>query len=98
MAKSQKRWAPEEKLKILKEGQSSGASIAEVCRRHGINSSQYYQWLKLAEEGMKQALNGAGKEKPSQREERLRRDLERMKGVVVEVTAENLELKKSFGG
>jgi transposase-like protein len=98
MAKSQKRWAPEEKLKILKEGQSSGASIAEVCRRHGINSGQYYQWLKLAEEGMKQALNGAGKEKPSQREERLRRDLERMKGVVVEVTAENLELKKSFGG
>ena len=98
MAKSQKRWAPEEKLKIVKEGQSSGASIAEVCRRHGINSGQYYQWLKLAEEGMKQALNGAGKEKPSQREERLRRDLERMKGVVVEITAENLELKKSFGG
>jgi hypothetical protein len=55
-----------------------------------------YQWLKLAEEGMKQALNGA-KEKPSQREERLRRDLERMKGVVVEITAENLELKKSLG-
>jgi hypothetical protein len=46
---------------------------------------------------MKQALNGVGKEKPSQREERLRRQLERMKAVVVEITAENLELKKTFG-
>jgi transposase len=97
MAKSQRRWTPEEKLKILKEGQGSGASVAEVCRRHGINSGQYYQWLKAAEEGMKQALNGVGKEKPSQREERLRRQLERMKAVVVEITAENLELKKTFG-
>jgi transposase-like protein len=97
MARSQKRWRVEEKLKILKEGQSSGASVAEVCRRHGINSGQYYQWLKVAEEGMKQALNGAGQEKPSQREERMRRELERMKAVVVEITAENLELKKTFG-
>ena len=47
---------------------------------------------------MRQAFNGDKKEKPSQREERLQRELERMKAVVVEITAENLELKKSLGG
>ena len=98
MGKSPKRWPVEEKLTILKEGQNSGASIAEVCRRHGINTGQYYQWLKVAEAAMRQAFNGDKKEKPSQREERLQRELERMKAVVVEITAENLELKKSLGG
>ena len=97
MGKSRKRWPLEEKLKVLKECQASGASISEVCRWHGINTGQYYQWLKIAEEGMKQALNGSAQPKPSQREERLQRELERLKGVVVEITAENLELKKSLG-
>jgi hypothetical protein len=46
---------------------------------------------------MKQALNGNVREKPSQREERMRQQLERMRAVVVEITAENLELKKSLG-
>jgi transposase-like protein len=97
MGKSRNRRTLEEKLKVLKECQASGASISEVCRQHGINTGQYYQWLKVAEEGMKQALNGSAQEKPSQREERLQRELERLKAVVVEITAENLELKKSLG-
>ena len=97
MAKSRKKWTGEEKHKILKEGQTSGASVSEVCRRHGIDPGQYYQWLKASEEGAKQALSPGKKEKPSQREERLQRDLERLKGVIVEITAENLDLKKSLG-
>ena len=97
MAKSKRRWSGEDKLKILKEGQTSGASVAEVCRRHGIDPAQYYQWLKASEEGAKQALNPGSKEKPSQREERLQRELERMKSVIAEITAENLDLKKSLG-
>jgi len=97
VGKSPKRWSVEEQLTILKEGQSSEASTAEVCRRHGINTGRYYQWLKVAEEAMRQAFNGEQKEKPSQREERLQRQLERMKTVLVEITAENLELKKSWG-
>lgn len=92
-----KRWPAKEKMKILKEGQQSGASIAEVCRRHGINTGHYYQWLKQADAGALEALNGNHREKPSKREERLRLELERMKSVVAEITAENLELKKTFG-
>ena len=92
-----KRWPAQEKLKILKEGQQSGATIAEVCRRHGISTTHYYQWQKQADEGALGALDGTHREKPSKREERLKAELERMKGVVAEITAENLELKKTFG-
>lgn len=92
-----KRWPAQEKLKILKEGQQSGTTISEVCRRHGISTAHYYQWQKQADEGALGALNGSDREKPSKREERLKAELERMKGVVAEITAENLELKKTFG-
>ena len=39
MGKTRKRWALEQKLKVLKEARMSGATIAEVCRRHGITTS-----------------------------------------------------------
>jgi len=74
-----------------------GASISEVCRRHGISTSHYYQWQQQADAGALEALNGSHREKSSQREARLRAELDRMKGVVAEITAENLELKKTFG-
>ena len=44
-----KRWSAKEKLQILKECQESGATVSEVCRRHALNTAQYYQWLKQSE-------------------------------------------------
>lgn len=41
-----RRFTAKEKLAILEEGRQTGASISEVCRRHGIPSGQYYQWEK----------------------------------------------------
>lgn len=98
MGESRRRWSGQHKLEIVKEGQQSGASVSEVCRRHGISTAQYYQWLKVAEQGALEALQNGQREKPSRREERLRQELDRMRGVVVEITAENLELKKTLGG
>jgi transposase len=97
MGKSRKHWSADLKLKIIKEAQTSGASISEVCRRHAITTSQYYQWLNIVEQAAREALNGARREKPAQKEERMRRELDRMKSVIAEITAENLELKKSLG-
>ena len=97
MGKPRKRWPGSQKFQILKECQQSGASVSEVCRRHGISTAQYYQWLKVAEQAAVEALQNGQRDKPSRREERLQQELERMKGVVVEITAENLELKKTLG-
>ena len=97
MGKMRRRFTAEEKLKVIKEVQTSGASIAEVCRRHQMSTGQYYQWLSIAEQGAKEALNGERKQKASEKEGRIQRELERMKSVIAEITAENLDLKKSFG-
>jgi len=45
-----RRFTAKEKLAILEEGRQTGASISEVCRRHGASTGQYYQWKKLARE------------------------------------------------
>ncbi|MQY77044.1 MAG: transposase [Spirochaeta sp.] len=36
----------EEKIRIILEGLRGEDSIAEICRREGIHSSQYYKWSK----------------------------------------------------
>jgi hypothetical protein len=60
-------------------------------------TGQYYQWLSITDQAAKEALNGERKEKPSHKEQRMRQGLDRMKSVIAEITAENLELKKTFG-
>ena len=97
MTKSRRRWSAKEKVQILKEGQQSGALVSEVCRRHGISTAQYYKWSNQAERASREAFENGSKEKPSQREERMKADLDRMRRVVAEITAENLELKKTLG-
>ena len=51
MSNKRKMWPLEQKPKVLEEARMSGATIAEVCRRHGITTSQYYQWERVSEEG-----------------------------------------------
>ena len=97
MGKTRRRWSGKEKFQIIKECQQSGASVSEVCRRHGLSTAQYYDWLKQAEQAAVEALQNGQREKPTKREERMKRELTRMKDVVVEITAENLELKKTLG-
>jgi transposase len=46
-----RRWTAEEKLKILDEALSPGATIAAVADRSGVSRSLLYQWLRLVREG-----------------------------------------------
>jgi transposase-like protein len=72
-----------------------GVEISDLCRREGLNPTMYYQW--------KRTLVGAAERifekkaaKPTAREQRLSSALSRAKEVIVEITSENLELKKTF--
>jgi len=47
-----KRFSPEQKLKIVKEGQHPGVKIADLCKHYGIYPADYYRWKKLAESAM----------------------------------------------
>jgi len=90
-----KRWSPSEKLRIVLAGMEPGVEVSDLCRREGLNPTMYYQW--------KRTLLGAAERvfqtkplQPSAREERLSQALDRAKDVIVEITSENLELKKRF--
>lgn len=85
-----------EKLEIVFEGMINENGVGEVCRRRGINTTQYYQWrdrlYKMAEE----IYRRKGKEK-TKREEWLEQRNRRLEAVIAEITAENLALKKTPG-
>jgi len=85
----------EEKLRVVEEGRQSGAAISEVCRRHQVHHSQFYRWERLARQGALEALrNGARKSKNGRHEQWLVSELNRLRVVVAELTAENLTLKR----
>ena len=41
---TRKQYSAEEKIRILLEGLRGEDSIAELCRREGINPNVYYRW------------------------------------------------------
>ena len=85
----------EERLGILEEGRQSGATVSEVCRRHQVSHAQFYRWERIARQGALEALrNGARKLRNGKREEWLVSEINRLRVVIAEVTAENLTLKR----
>jgi len=92
--RSQRRFSTEEKYKILQEGESGSMSINEVCRRHGVTTAAYYTWRKQAQSAMKDGL--ANKRKKNEREQHLEAEIKRLKNTIVEITQENVELKKKY--
>lgn len=90
-----RKWNAQEKLRIVLAGMQPNVSIADLCRREGINPTQYYGWKKMLLSAASRIFDGeAGR--PSAAEERKDAELRRMKNVIVEITTENLELKKGL--
>lgn len=92
-----RRWTAQEKLRIVLTCMQPGVDVSEVCRREGLHPTMYYQWKKKLMASATQIFE----ERPKQRDlerERSERELARMKAVVAEITAENLDLKKTLSG
>lgn len=90
---ARRAFSPKEKLEILFEGVASG-NIAEVCRRRGITVNLYYNWRARLFKDVGQVFahrnGGASERQTAAWEERLRRK----DAVIVELTQENLDLKR----
>ena len=88
-----RRWTAQEKLRIVLSGLDGSIEVSELCRREGINPTQYYGWKK-------QLMGAAGRifeleqNKPNAKEQRLAAELTRSREVIAEITSENLDLKK----
>jgi transposase-like protein len=47
-----RKYATEEKLRIVEEARAPGASVADVARGHGINANIVFGWRQLAQRGL----------------------------------------------
>src|SRR4030067_2196315 len=54
-----KKYTAEEKVRIVLEGLRGESTIAELCRKEGIQPNLYYKWSKEFLEAGKQRLIGA---------------------------------------
>jgi transposase len=82
----------EEKIRIVLEGLRGEVSIAELCRKEGINQNLYYRWSKeFLEAGKKRLAGDTAREATSD-------EVKELKETLAEVLIENRLLKKSVLG
>ena len=74
-------------------------SIAELCRKEGINQNLYYRWSKeFLEAGKKRLAGDTAREATSDEVKGLRTEAQQLKELLAEVLLENRLLKKSVIG
>ena len=96
---TRKKYSAEEKIRIVLEGIRGEDSIAELCRREGINSNIYYRWSKDFMEAGKKRLSGdIVREATSDEVKTLRAETAALKETLGEMVMENRLLKKSVHG
>ena len=97
--RTRRKYSAEEKIRIVIEGLRGENTVAELCRREGINQNLYYKWSKEFLEAGKQRLAGNTKRQAGSNEvKELRRDMEQLKQLVAELALKNRVLKKSLLG
>lgn len=96
--KKNRKFTAEDKIQILREAEQPNVTIAEVCRKNHLAPSVFYGWRAVAQKAAGDALKKSAKAngRPDAEVERLHSDLARMRAVIAEITAENLELKKKL--
>ena len=96
---TRRQYSAEEKIRIVLEGLRGEESIAELCRREGINTNIYYRWSKeFLEAGKKRLAEDTAREATSDEVKNLRGETRALKETVAELLMENRLLKKSMIG
>jgi len=103
MAKDRRNFTGSEKLAILREHLIEKVPISEVCERHGLQPTVFYQWQKkLFEEGA--ALFDTPKGRPKRGQDAQARKIEALEDklkqkndVMAELLQEHIQLKKELG-
>lgn len=91
-----RQWTPERKLRLVIESLQSEGKASEICRREGLSPNQLYDWRKKLLASAEAIFARAEKHGEDPRIEKLSAVNARMKNVIAEITAENLELKKTL--
>ena len=96
---TRRKYSAEEKIRIVMEGLRAEESIAELCRKEGINTNVYYRWSKdFLEAGRKRLAGDTVREATSGEVTNLRKESLTLKEALAELLIENRLLKKSMIG
>jgi transposase len=91
-----RKWTASQKLKIVLETLQSDRQLAAICRREGVSPNLVYLWRRQLLGSAEAVFGRKPTSGPDPRIERLAGENARMKSVIAEITAENLELKKTL--
>jgi len=97
--RTRRHYSAEDKIRIVLEGLRGEDSIAELCRKEGINSNVYYRWSKeFLEAGKKRLAGDTVREATTDEVKVLRSEASALKDALAESVLENRLLKKSMLG
>ena len=97
--KTRRKFSSEEKIRIVLDGLRGEYSIAELCRREGINHNLYYPWSKdFLEAGKKRLSGDTIREASTDEVVDLKKENANLKQAVAELYLRNDWLKKSLTG
>jgi len=96
---TRKKYSAEEKIRIVIEGLRGEVSIAELCRKEGINANLYYNWSKdFLEAGKKRLAGDIKREATSTEVNGLKNQNMELKELVAELSLEVRMLRKKTLG
>src|SRR5271157_2961682 len=96
---TRRHFSAEDKVRIVIAGLRGEDSIAELCRKEGINQNLYYRWSKeFLEAGKKRLAGDTAREATSDEVKELKAEARQLKETLAEVLIENRLLKKSVLG
>ncbi len=96
---TRRKFSAEEKIRIVLEGLRGEETIAELCRKEGINQNLYYRWSKdFLEAGKKRLSGDTAREAGTDEVKDLRLETRQLKEALAEQLIENRLLKKSVNG
>jgi transposase len=97
--RTRKKYGTEEKIRIVLEGLRGEVSIAELCRKEGLNPNVYYKWSKeFLEAGKKRLQGDTVREATSTEVTDVKKENDQLKALVAELSLKNRVLKKSLNG
>jgi transposase len=95
-SKTRRRYAPEDKIRIVLEGFRREVTVSDLCRREGIKPGVFYAWTKeFMEAGKERLTRDTVRDATRQEIEHLKRENSDLKQLVADLSLEVHRLKKT---
>jgi transposase-like protein len=95
-----RKFSPQQKLDILRRHLLEGTPVSDLCDAHDLNPNTFYRWQKqLFEQGTAafERTSEAPVRRLEKKVEALQDKLAYKDGVIAEIVADHVRLKKSLG-